>query len=367
MLMRRILLSICTIGLTWLAAPANADGQALSYSDLRADEHLVFFRSSAWLNDEGTAWHVPVHGWAYEPEDSVVRKAVFSAVLKDEFDLESGPGTEENYTRRFNLMIADSERGKRIVVSIAGQEITLPPSAANGQIETTLVLSVEDVEKFSDGSRLTYTALTRGNETRRFEGEVKLVHADGISVISDIDDTVKISHVMDRRRLLEQTFFLDFAVVDGMPEFYESWFEAGASFHFVSSSPWQLYLPLDEFLTDAGFSNFTMSLKSVRFRDETLLNLFKKGTETKPKAIEKILTTYPGRRFFLVGDSGEHDPEVYAQIAEKYPDQILKIYIRNVTDEAADNQRFKTVFEGLSADRWELFSDARDLHIEVSD
>jgi phosphatidate phosphatase APP1 len=92
-----------------------------------------------------------------------------------------------------------------------------------------------------------------------------------------------------------------------------------------------------------------------------LLDLFKKGTETKPKAIEEILNTYPGRQFFLVGDSGEQDPEVYAQIAQKYPDQISKIFIRNVTDEVFDNERFKTVFGDLSEDRWELLDDARDL------
>jgi hypothetical protein len=358
---RTIFLYICTISLALSAGSVNAETQALSYSDLRADENLVFFRTSAWLNDEGTAWHVPIHGWTYEPENSAVRKALFSAVLKDGFSLEPGPDTEGNFTRRLNLMVADSERSKRIVVSIAGQQFTLSPSAANGQFETTLVISMADAKRFSDGSRLPFAAVTRKNETRVFEGDVMLVAPDGVSVISDIDDTVKISHVTDRKRLLEQTFLLDFAVVEGMPEIFSECSDAGASFHFVSSSPWQLYAPLDEFLSEAGFSDYTLNLKAVRFRDETLLDLFKKGTETKPKAIEKILNTYPGRQFYLVGDSGEHDPEVYAQIAEKYPDQILKIFIRNVTDEVSDNERFKTVFGNLSADRWELFDDARDL------
>jgi phosphatidate phosphatase APP1 len=67
---------------------------------------------------------------------------------------------------------------------------------------------------------------------------------------------------------------------------------------------------LVEFLDASGFSPSVLNLKSVRFRDETLLDLLKKGTETKPAAIERILNTYPDRRFVLVGDSGEQDPEV---------------------------------------------------------
>jgi len=355
------LLGILTIYLASFVGAANVDGQTLSYSDLRSDEHLVFFRTSAWLNDSGTAWHVPIHGWTYEPQSSVVRKALFAELLESEFDLEPDQDTERNFTRRLNLMIADSERSKRIVISVVGQQFTMTPSAANGQFETTLIISTDDVEAFSDGQHLPFTAVTRANEARDFSGEVLLVDPHGISVISDIDDTVKISHVRDRKRLLEQTFLLDFAAVDGMSELYETWSDTGTSLHFVSSSPWQLYAPLDEFLVEAGFSGFTINLKAVRFRDETLLDLFKKGTETKPKAIEKILNTYPGRQFFLVGDSGEHDPEVYAQIAEKYPDQILAIFIRNVTEEAAGNERFDNVFENLDEKRWTLFDDAGDL------
>ena len=104
----------------------------------------------------------------------------------------------------------------------------------------------------------------------------------------------------------------------------------------------------------------------VRFRDETLVDLFKKGTETKPAAIEKILDRYPDREFVLVGDSGEQDPEVYAYLLRNRPDQILKIYIRNVTQESADNERFATVFEDIDSDRWQLFDDPKTLTLPGS-
>jgi phosphatidate phosphatase APP1 len=149
-----------------------------------------------------------------------------------------------------------------------------------------------------------------------------------------------------------------------MASLYTEWAMHDVGFHFVSSSPWQLYAPLHEFLDASGFPPSEMNLKAVRFRDETLFDLFKKGTETKPPVIEKILATYPDRQFFLVGDSGEQDPEVYSAMLRKHPEQILKVFIRNVTEETRDNHRFANLFEGINDDCWQLFDHAPELTTE---
>ena len=334
-----------------------------SYSNIAADETVVFFRTAAWLDEAKQMWHVPVHGWIYEPQDSAVRKAFFTAVLESEFNLAPDDETEDNYTSRLNLLIADSERGKQIVVNLAGRSHVLPPSAENGHFETTLVIPVVDIEKHAEDAILTLSAVTPPEESRSFYGEALLIQPTGMSIISDIDDTVKISNVTDKRSLLEHTFLLDFNAAPGMADLYEEWQLDGLSLHFVSSSPWQLYSPLVEFLNASGFSPSALNLKSVRFRDETLLDLFKKGTETKPAAIEKILNTYPDRRFVLVGDSGEQDPEVYAELITRYPEQVLEIYIRNVTGESAGNGRFASVFRNVEKSRWQLFDHPRELRL----
>ncbi|MDH3987548.1 MAG: DUF2183 domain-containing protein [Gammaproteobacteria bacterium] len=334
-----------------------------SYSNIAADETVVFFRTAAWLDEAQQMWHVPVHGWIYEPQDSAARKAFFTAVLESEFNLVPDDETEDNYTSRLNLLIADSERGKQIVVNLAGRSHVLPPSAENGHFETTLVIPVVDIEKHAQDAVLTLSAVTRPEESRSFYGEALLIQPTGMSIISDIDDTVKISNVTDKRSLLEHTFLLDFNAAPGMVDLYDEWQLDGLSLHFVSSSPWQLYSPLVEFLDASGFSPSALNLKSVRFRDETLLDLFKKGTETKPAVIEKILNTYPDRRFVLVGDSGEQDPEVYAELITRYPEQVLEIYIRNVTGESADNGRFASVFRNVEKSRWQLFDHPRELRL----
>ena len=336
---------------------------APAFSNIAADETVVFFRTTGWLNEETQEWHLPIHGWIYEPQDSSSRRAIFERVLESRYDLTTDDDTEPNFARRLNLLIADNERGKRIVVSIAGRIEVLPASGPNGHFATTLTLPAEELSAFGDGASLPYTAVTEDDEQRVFGGAVRLVGPTGLSVISDIDDTVKVSHVTDRRQLLEKTFLLDFADAPGMADTYRRWARRGASFHFVSSSPWQLYSPLTEFLDATGFPWATLNLKLVRFRDETLFDLFKEGTETKPPIIRSILDRYPDRQFVLVGDSGEQDPEVYAELIRERPAQVQRVYIRNVTGETPDNERFATLFDGIDSTRWQLFEvpDALDL------
>ena len=203
----------------------------------------------------------------------------------------------------------------------------------------------------------------QNSDKRQFQGQVELIPRQGLSVISDIDDTIKISDVTDQKRLLDNTFLKDFRPVSGMPELYRSLADRNVKLHFVSSSPWQLYDPLREFMRDAGFPWATMRLKYLRFRDESLMNLFKKGTETKPAQIEPILRRYPEHRFILVGDSGEQDPEVYGDIARRYPAQIHRILIRNVDNSEATDMRYQAAFSDIAAGKWRLFTITEEISI----
>ncbi len=334
------------------------------YSDVKYDEHVTFFNTAAWLNADKTHWNIPIHAWIYEPESSAVRKGIFASLLGTGYELKATPATAENFRRRTNLMIADNERGKTLVIRIAGQNITLPASDENGHVDTILRLPTEVVSAFSNQGRIHHFAVTQVEDKRRFEGDVQLVVNQGISVISDIDDTIKVSNVTDHKQLLDYTFFKDFEEVAGMSVLYRQLALHGAKIHFVSSSPWQLYGPLHEFIRGKGFPWATLSLKNIRFRDETLFNLFKKGTETKPKQIEPILQRYANRQFILIGDSGEQDPEVYGDIARRYPAQIHRILIRNVDQSITEDERYKIAFRNIARKKWQIFNHPEQIALD---
>lgn len=330
-------------------------------SNIRPNDNLVFFRSSAWLDEEKMQWNIPIHGWIYIPQHSTLRKAAFRKLLESRYNLVTNESSEANFSQRFNFLLSDNKRGRVVVIWLAGRKYVLPRSKANGHFSTVLRIPSENLNKPSANKLIKFKVITSTNETRDFSGEAQLVYPKGFSIISDIDDTIKISQVKDSKQLLNNTFYKDFKDVDGMRKHYQEWSKSGASVHYVSSSPWHLYPPLLEFVDKSGFPWASFDLKHVRLKDKSIFNFFKPGTSTKPSQIEPILLRFPRRKFILFGDSGEHDPEVYSGLMKKYPQQIIKVFIRVLNKEDKSHERFRTLFKNFHSDHWELFSEPNQL------
>ncbi|KAI9228327.1 MAG: hypothetical protein DHS80DRAFT_1343, partial [Piptocephalis tieghemiana] len=159
-------------------------------------------------------------------------------------------------------------------------------------------------------------------------GVVRLIEPHGISVISDIDDTIKDTGVIEgRRTVLSNTFLSQLREVPGMSDTYNDWWKQGAEFHYVSNSPWQLYPLIEEFLGIYKFPPGSLHLRMLPGVFQGRYN----PIQGKRQAILEIMRDFPHRRFILVGDSGEMDMEMYSAIAEERPGQVLKIFIRDVT------------------------------------
>ena len=61
----------------------------------------------------------------------------------------------------------------------------------------------------------------------------------------------------------------------------------------------------------------------------------------KLQRLQKLFQRFPQRKFLLIGDSGEKDPEIYATVHKTFPKQVLGIAIRNVTGASPQEPRFK--------------------------
>ncbi|GJJ73958.1 hypothetical protein EMPS_06316 [Entomortierella parvispora] len=165
--------------------------------------------------------------------------------------------------------------------------------------------------------------------TEPCHGIVNLIDPIGISVISDIDDTIKETNIAAGARIiLQNTFLNDMQDVPGMSQVYKRWWKQGAAIHYVSNSPWQLIPSLLEFFHSYKFPPGSAHL---RLHDSVLKTYFMTPGESKRRAIHEILTDFPERRFILVGDSGEIDMEIYTDVALEFPHQVFKIFIRDIT------------------------------------
>lgn len=157
-------------------------------------------------------------------------------------------------------------------------------------------------------------------------------------VISDIDDTVMHTGVANKLRMLWRLFVEDAqsrAAFPGVGALYRA-LHAGAGgdqqnpMLYVSRAPWGIYEVLEEF-----FDRHGIPVGPILFLREWGISwtspLPRKAEDHKCELIHNMLALYSDLPFILIGDSGQHDPEIYRQIVEEHPGRVLAVYIRNVS------------------------------------
>ena len=332
---------------------------------IKGDESIIFFPTFAHKTPAG--WNISFRGWIFEMETDSVRRRAALGAFRRLLGLEKNSAGARFFKERARYFLVDNQRGKKISVLLGGIARRLNESKANGHITGSLLLSEKEKSALlagRAGGLASFRALTPEGTPRAFSGTVQFIDTTGLSVISDIDDTIKISNVLVKEELVANTFQREFKEVPGLAAVYRAWESRGAVFHYVSGSPWQLYPPIAEFVKEKGFPLGSFNFKSMRVKDKSFIEFIRaKQVEYKLGVIEPILQTFPERRFILVGDSGEKDPEIYARVAEKYRKQVIAIFIRDVKREGPQVERFRKLFEPLPKSIvWKVFQDASELN-----
>lgn len=319
-------------------------------------ENVIFFPTAARWDSSMGNWEIPVHGWIFQPEaSSKVQRAsytLFRRYLKFKVREELNPLFRERAQAFFYINV----RNRQLRITAAGSETLTSKSVGHGHFAGMIRVPGDQAAKLQtpDGW-LQLEAQDPQLSNSPHLGRTLLVPERGVSVISDIDDTIKHSEVRDRKQLLANTFLREFRAVPETAELYRIWQQAGAMFHYVSSSPWQLYKPLDRFLEEQQFPTGTIHLRMLRLRDARLIRIFSSRSESKARAIEDLMKSFPQRKFIFVGDSGERDPEIYGTISRRYANQVLHTFIREVPWHRQLQERFSNAFRGVDPEKWTLF------------
>jgi phosphatidate phosphatase APP1 len=163
---------------------------------------------------------------------------------------------------------------------------------------------------------------------------VRVPSADArVGILSDVDDTILETGVQRVVHMVRQTFTGSALTRTPFPGAVELYQDLAADLNpvfYVSSSPWNLHSFLVAFLRHREFP-----LGPVLLRD--LLGSWE-GREDKADRIREVLDLHPHLPFVLLGDSGERDPEIYADIVRAYPGRILAVYIREVRLDPGDGR-----------------------------
>lgn len=186
-----------------------------------------------------------------------------------------------------------------------------------------------------DNSReLTATADLSFLDSRTIQGTIFNSPDSGFAVISDIDDTVKISNVLDKAALAQSTLIDDPKPVAGMPELYASLSQSlnDPQFVYVSGSPFQLYPLLRDFIADS----YPQARGPILLQNLTIANIpefveFVQGNgdavqEYKVSMVDRVQSMYPNKRYLTIGDSTQRDPETYAEACVSHLYLLLGIF-----------------------------------------
>ena len=298
-------------------------------------------------------WIIPMRGRVHQKRelpDRVVAELVAKIIGCNNPDLSNVISRSRDFTD-------DSRSGQTVTIEFDGdsdhQPFTFNKSDLNGLIEQDIELPTEKARRLleaqGESQRLSFKVVSEGHSGA---GQAKLIEPEGLSVVSDIDDTIKISIVPgDKNEVLKRTLCEDFQPVLDMAEMYkQNW--SNAAFHYVSGGPWQLYRSLYEFLINGepGFpeGSFHLNYYPKNFLAEdtreilidAIVGSMGRTFNHKVEQISKLMQRFPGRKFILVGDSGEVDPEVYRHIKDKkeFREQVQEIWIRDVLDDDRVNE-----------------------------
>lgn len=169
-------------------------------------------------------------------------------------------------------------------------------------------------------------------------GKVYVPHSTQYVFVSDIDDTVLISHsatIWRRlRELLAKNAYRRKLFADNVV-WYNLLSRSGTQmphlnpFFYVSSSEWNLYDYLHSIFAHNHLPQGSFLLSHFKW----WLDFFKTGKtghEDKYRRISRLLRVFPKQKFVLIGDNSQRDPIIYSALVADYPDRIIAVYIRNI-------------------------------------
>lgn len=169
-------------------------------------------------------------------------------------------------------------------------------------------------------------------------GKIFVPLKNKFTFISDIDDTFLVSHsstILKRLYVILTENAYTRKPFEGVVAHYQMLEKAGAKpgehnpFFYVSSSEWNLYEYITDFLKRNQLPPGVLLLNQIKTIDK-ILQTGKNNHGSKFVRIVRIIDAFPDQQFVLLGDDTQRDPYIYESIASHFPEKIFAVYIRRV-------------------------------------
>jgi len=243
-------------------------------------------------------------------------------------DVNASDSWIRNAYRRAKEVKANDIKNKEIIANINGKLYV-----SRGDSEGYFSFDIKSSKPLHSGYIDIFLNI-KGNKDRA-KTKALIITKPAVGIISDFDDTLVVSNVLNKLKLAINTAFKNYKqrkAVEGMA----TWFKeilaknpknSQSALFIISGSPQQLFKPIEDFLNYHNFPKHTLILKKAHGDNKDPLT---NQLAYKVQKIEKLIKLYPNIKWYLFGDSGEKDREVYAHIKAKYPKNVIKYFIRDV-------------------------------------
>lgn len=363
---------------------AVASSVGASSSDLAASPTQVL-NIPGYGNWTTNGWTLRIHGNVYKQPNisnaTVDKLANFYLIDTSIADL---PPAEQDQARNVTREIYVVQQGNQTVtmdilpgpefgssgqsgggggVTPAGGEetVTLPyPTTPEGDFDafvpvsnTSLALTSGDGEVPAQRLNLYAQGTTTGNATSY------LVSDQGFTVISDIDDILRVTKIYEPKQGLLNTFARPFTPWMNMPDIYANWSNSlpNMHFHYLTTTPEQITATYMQFIYD-NYPGGSFDTRPLNFSDVSATLSIRKFL------LVKIFQTFPHRKFILIADTSNSDVmRDYPEMATDFPGQVQCIFLRNTTStDPGDKFPYNTKgFKNLNQQSYMFFKVPDDL------
>lgn len=179
-----------------------------------------------------------------------------------------------------------------------------------------------------------HSVLLRSQTAAPTEARILVVASDvSFGVISDIDDTVMVTALPRPLLALWNTLVLSERArtpTPGMAVLLERIVarHPEAPVLYLSTGAWNVAPALERFL---GRNLYPAGVLLLTDWGPSRQHWFRSGREHKLKNLVRLAQEFPSIKWLLVGDDGQHDPQIYAEFARIHATQTAAVAIRELS------------------------------------
>ncbi|MCJ1255660.1 hypothetical protein MMC24_003477 [Lignoscripta atroalba] len=326
-------------------------------SSLGLDDDQVSALPTQVLNIPGYAnyttqgWNVRFHGNVYkQPNISESKLNDLADVFLIGTSVQSLPPSQASQARNLTAAIfviqqddenvtmslapaptagASGEQGGGGAVTPQGgnQVVNIPtPTTDQGDFDEFIQINSDGLapgDTTSDIQRLNVYA--QGTETGN--ATAYLVPNRGLTIISDIDDILRVTKIYQPAEGLLNSFARPFVPWMNMPDIYANWSRSIPDFHFhyLTTTPEQVTRNYMDYIYKT-YPGGSFDTRPLNFSDISATLSIRKFL------LDKIFQTYPERKFILIADTSNSDVmRAYPALATDFPGQVQCIFLRNTS------------------------------------